>query len=123
MLAWQKARKWQEQHSPIPFEERVVWHLANGVVHSDPSCLVLASLVSWDPSLKAPATPEKPLNAWFVELASLSGAPLYRINQALPHPMEWILFRRNNGPKIHAYQWDRFWRSVLKMHLNITSTT
>jgi len=115
MLAWEIARHRHLKDCQDPFEDRVVWHLIHGLVHSDPSCFVLASLVSWDPSLKAPAHPSSPRNAWFVELAALSEAPLYRINQVFPHPMEWIIFRRNNGSRIHVYTWDRFWNSVDKM--------
>jgi hypothetical protein len=115
MLAWEIARHRHLQDCQHPFEDRVVWHLIHGLVHSDPSCFVLASLVSWDAGSKAPASPSSDCNAWFVELAALSGAPLSRILQAFPHSMEWIIFRRNNGSKIHAYQWDRFWNSVDKM--------
>ena len=112
MLAWEIARQWQEEHSPIPFEERVAWHLAHGVVHSDPFCLVLASLVSWDPSLKAPAHPSSLRNAWFIEIAATNAAPLSRIMQVLPHPMEWVIFRRDNGFDFHAYTWPRMAKRV-----------
>lgn len=112
MLAWEKARQWQQEHSTIPFEDRVAWHLAHGVVHSDPSCLVLASLVSWDALLKAPASPSAPRNAWFIELASLSNSPLSRILQVLPHPMEWIIFRRDNGFDFHSYSWAKMAKRI-----------
>jgi hypothetical protein len=112
MIAWEKARQWQQDHSTIPFEERVVWHLAHGVVHSDPSCLVLASLVSWDSLLKAPSLAGSPANAWFIEMAALSGAQLSRIMQVLPHPMEWIIFRRDNGFDFHSYSWAKMAKRV-----------
>jgi hypothetical protein len=112
MLAWELARQWQQEHSTVPFEDRVAWHHAHGVVHSDPSCLVLASLVSWDALLKAPASPTAPRNAWFIELAALSGASLSRILQVLPYPMEWIIFRRNNALDLHPYSWPRMAKRV-----------
>jgi hypothetical protein len=115
MTAWEKARQWQLIYSTISLEERVAWHLAHGVVHSDSSCLVLASLVSWDSLAKAPGSPDIPPNAWFIELASLVDCPLYRISQVLPNPMQWIVFRRDNGLDFHAWSWDRMTR--LAKHL------
>ena len=85
---------------------------------------MLASEVTWDPvsqqMLQSSAFSIQPsLNAWFVELAVLRPTqnhsrknPLSLLLQVAPAPREWILFRRNNGFTIHAWQWDRFAKRV-----------
>ncbi len=115
MLPWDTARTWWQDHSPVPFEERLGWHLSCGLVYSTPSAFMLASEVCWNRMeiLKGPP------NAWFVELAVIQPSTfdprpstLALLLQVAPHPHDWILFRRNNGFKIHAYRWDRFARKV-----------
>ena len=115
MLPWEIARTWWQDHSTVPFEERLGWHLSCGLVYSTPSAFMLASEVCWNRMeiLKGPP------NAWFVELAVLQSSTfdpqpstLALLLRIAPHPHDWILFRRNNGFKIHAYRWDRFARKV-----------
>ena len=115
MLPWDTARTWWQDHSPVPFEERLGWHLSCGLVYSTPSAFMLASEVCWNRMeiLKGPP------NAWFVELAVIQPSTfdpqpstLALLLRVAPHPHDWILFRRNNGFKIHAYRWDRFARKV-----------
>jgi hypothetical protein len=73
----------------------------------------MASEVSWDPELKSILSPDHLLpNAWFVELAVLHGSPISLLLQVASRPHEWILFRRDNGFKIHAYRWSRFAKKV-----------
>jgi len=121
MLAWEIARAWWQDHSTVPFEERLGWHLSCGLVYSTASAFMLASEERWDPEnseIRKSGNQEIP-NAWFVELAVLqvSGfrsqvSPLSLLLQVAPHPHDWILFRRNNGFKIHAYRWERCARKV-----------
>jgi hypothetical protein len=73
----------------------------------------MASEVCWDPKLstldhRPSATP----NAWFLELAVLQGSPMALLFQVAPQPHQWVLFRRDNGFKIHAYRWSRFAQKV-----------
>ena len=80
---------------------------------------MLASEVCWNGMeiLKGPP------NAWFVELAVAAqvegrGSRVEGQNtireflRVAPHPHEWVLFRRNNGFRIHAYRWSHFARRV-----------
>lgn len=74
---------------------------------------MLASEVSWDPKLSTldGRSLTQP-NAWFVELAVLQGSPISLLLQVATQRHDWVLFKRNNGFKIHAYRWDRFARRV-----------
>jgi len=117
MLAWETARTWWQEHSTVPFEERLGWHLACGLVYSTQDCFLMASEATWDHGGQEIVEGTK--NAWFVELAvlspsafSLQPSALSLLLQVAPHPREWILFRRNNGFKIHAWRWDHFARRV-----------
>jgi len=115
MFAWETARTWWEEHSTEPFETRLGWHFSCGLVYSSPSAFLLASEVSWDPVSRAILQTSdfrlQPLhNAWFLELAVSQGAPLSLFMQIAPRPHDWILFRRNNGFRIHAYRWARMAR-------------
>ena len=124
MLPWETARAWWIDHSTVPFEERLGWHLSCGLVYSTRSAFMLASEERWDPVLSTfdPRPSTRP-NAWFVELAvaaqvkdrpsRVEGQNTIReFLRVAPHPHEWILFRRNNGFRIHAYRWERFARKV-----------
>jgi hypothetical protein len=115
MLAWEIARTWWQDHSTTPFEERLGWHLSCGLVYSTPSAFMLASEVCWNGMEILTGPP----NAWFVELAILQPSTfdarpsnLALLLQVAPHPHEWVLFRRNNGFKIHAYRWSHLARRV-----------
>jgi len=129
MLAWQTARQWWLNHSTVPFEERLGWHLSEGLVYSTPSAFLMASEVSWDPELKAivesreSRVESQQANAWYVELAvstkvegrgtSVEGQhPIAQFLRVATHPREWVLFRRDNGFKIHAYRWSHLSRRV-----------
>lgn len=78
----------------------------------------MASEASWDHGLSTiDPRPSTQPNAWFVELAVLQPSTfdprpssLSLLLQVAPHHHEWILFRRNNGFKIHSYRWDHFAR-------------
>jgi hypothetical protein len=127
MLAWEIARQWQAENCMTPFEERLGWHLSCGLVYSTKDCFLLASEVTWDQELKAIVESresrvegQKP-NAWFVELAvsapQLSGfrsqvSPIRQFLQVASRPHEWVLFRRDNGFKIHTYRWSHLARRV-----------
>jgi hypothetical protein len=119
MLPWEIARAWWQDHSTVPFEERLGWHLSCGLVYSTQSAFMLASEVCWNRMeiLKGPP------NAWFVELAVAAqvegrGSRVEGQNtireflRVAPHPHDWILFRRNNGFKIHSYRWSHLARRV-----------
>jgi len=117
MLAWEIARQWQLEHSTRSFEELLGWHLSLGLVYSTPSAFMLASEVSWnaDQSEIIPTSicrHPPSINAWFIELAVISptvrNGPIATFLHIAPHPRDWILFRRNNGFRIHAYKWERF---------------
>jgi hypothetical protein len=117
MLAWETARTWWLDHSTIPFEDRLGWHLSCGLVYSTPSAFLMAEEVTWDSARQeiVPASNSKlptPSNAWFVELAVLHGNPISLLLQVAPHPHDWVLFKRNNGFKIHAYRWSHLARRV-----------
>jgi hypothetical protein len=121
MLAWEIARAWWRDHSTVPFEERLGWHLSCGLVYSTHSAFMLASEERWDPEkseIRKSGNQEIP-NAWFVELAVLQSSTLDARPSTLdlllrvaPHPHDWVLFRRNNGFRIHACRWERFARKV-----------
>lgn len=117
MLAWETARQWWLDHSTVPFEERLGWHLSAGLVYSTPSAFLMASEVTWDPTSKQIIStldprPSTQPNAWYVELAVLHESPISLLLQVADHPHEWVLFRRDNGFKIHAYRWSRFAKKV-----------
>jgi hypothetical protein len=125
MLAWEHARTWWQDHSTTPFEERLGWHLSCGLVYSTASAFMLASEERWDPEQKAivdgreSRVESQQPNAWFVELAILQPSTfdarpstLALLLQVAPHPHAWILFRRNNGFRIHAYRWSHLARRV-----------
>jgi hypothetical protein len=129
MLAWEIARTWWQDHSPVPFEERLGWHLSCGLVYSTASAFMLASEERWDPEQKAivdgreSRVESQQPNAWFVELAVAAqvegrGSRVEGQNtireflRVAPHPHEWVLFRRNNGFRIHAYRWSHLARRV-----------
>jgi len=77
----------------------------------------MASEVTWDPASQEiiPSSIShlpSPKNAWFVDLAVLHGSPISLLLQVASRPHEWVLFRRDNGFKIHAYKWERLARRV-----------
>ena len=114
MLAWEIARQWYQDHNiTASFEERLGWHLSRGLVYSTPLAFMLAEEVTWDEEQSTISNQQSTTpNAWYCELAVLDGMPLWELFRVFPHCREWLLFRRNNGFKIHAYRWDRFARKV-----------
>jgi hypothetical protein len=111
MLAWDTARTWWQNHSTVPFEERLGWHLSCGLVYSTPSAFLLASEVCWNGIEILHGAP----NAWFVEFSViLPPSSLASTLRAFPHSHKWLLWRRNFGPRIHAWAWDRFESRVNK---------
>jgi hypothetical protein len=112
MLALETAQTWWHDHSTIPFEERLGWHLSCGLVYSTRSAFMLASEVHWS-GLEILSGPP---NAWFLELAVAKGVPLSLFMQVAPHPREWVLFKRNNGFLIHSYPWERMAKRLKLMN-------
>ena len=115
MLAWETARKWQQDNCMIPFEEILGWHLSCGLVHSTPSVFLLARQVTWDPALMeiVKGVP----NAWFVELAAASNhsAPISEFLRVASCPHEFVLWYRqskNRKHDIHAYRWSHLAKRV-----------
>jgi hypothetical protein len=124
MIAWDQALTWWQDHSTVPFEERLGWHLCSGLVYCTQEAFMMASEVTWNPASREIIQTsgfglQHSHNAWFVELAVLRPTqgyskqnPLSLLLQVAPSPREWILFRRNNGFIIHAWRWDHFARRV-----------
>ncbi len=120
MLAWERARQWQQENCMTPFEDVLGSHLSWGLVYSTPSVFLLASQVIWDP-VKKEIIADQPLsslqqpNAWFVELAASSTncslrSPICEFLRVASQPLEFCLWRRaskNRVHDIHSYRWDK----------------
>lgn len=111
MPAWDTARTWWQEHSTVPFEERLGWHLSCGLVYATPSVFLMVHELCWDP-LNKRAIRGQP-NAWFCEMAVLTGSEtLAELFRVVPHRHEWVLFARHGGFQVHAWKWYRMIRKL-----------
>lgn len=114
MLALQKAKAWQEKHSPHPFDKVLVWYLRNGVVWNQPDAFMLAIEAHWDEDTEQIISGREP-NAWFVELAATSGkcrSVLAEMLRVAPHPHQWAVWHRRNEPRLRAFDWNKLLRKA-----------
>jgi hypothetical protein len=114
MLAWQRAKQWQDDHiATETFEETLGWHLSNGLVYSTPQVFLLAREVHWDADAKE-MRDEGERNAWFVELAASAGHanPIREFMRVASRPQQWALWCRHNSFEIKAHDWAKLSKKV-----------
>ena len=122
MHPWQKAKQWWDENTTgESWEERVGWHLSNGLVFSTNEAFLVAREVRWDGErMHDDGDP----NAWFVELAAWNGlmdkgtkglrdgSAVREFMRVAPRPRQWALWCRHNSFEIKAHDWAKLARKV-----------
>ena len=109
MLPWQRAKKWQEEHSPIPFEVVLGEYLKNGYVWSSPGEFVLGRTAFWDGEEMVFDGAEH--NCWVVQLAAGLN-PMKRFLKVAPMKMEFVSWQRDGEERWHVWEWNKFKKKV-----------
>lgn len=99
MTAWQSAYIWASEHGVTPQE----WH------DNIERCLLEGWIISTpDTFLAFRKDQHAGRPAYFVAMAyGGSGHPLKRFMQYAPEPLPWVLWHRNNEPRLRAFAWDK----------------
>jgi hypothetical protein len=108
MLAWQKAKQWQEDNdATATFEELLGWHLSHGLVHATPQVFLLASEVRWNTEEERFEDGEP--NCWFVRLAASAGHanPVREFMRVASRPQQYAAWCRRGSFEPRIYDWNK----------------
>jgi hypothetical protein len=113
MLAWQKAKQWQEDNDPTAtFEELLGWHLSHGLVHATPQVFLLASEARWNAGEKQFESGAP--NCWFVRLAAAANRtnPVREFMRVASCPQQYAAWCRRGIFEPRVYDWNKLTKKV-----------
>jgi hypothetical protein len=113
MIAWEKAKQWQEENdATASFEELLGWHLSAGYVWNSPKVFLLASEVCWNAEDQSFESGEP--NCWFVRLAASAGHAnaVRELLRVAPRPHQWVGWYRRQQFEPRVYRWDKLMKKA-----------
>ena len=111
MKPWEAAKKWQDEHSEVPFEVLLGEYFKHGCVWSSDGSFLLAKEAHWNGEDLHSGDAEK--NCWVVQLAS-GVSPMKKFMKIAPTKREFVAWQRRGSQRWHVWPWNQLKRKIYK---------